>query len=69
MTQACCCSLMAMILSCCWASRCISVCRNPRDVFSLSMELVYSARSTSPATNPGARHSGHVYFIRWVSHV
>lgn len=49
MTQACCCwSLMAMIFSCCWAKRCISVCMKPSDVFSLSMERVYSARSTSP---------------------
>ena len=45
MTQDCCCwSLMAMIFSCCWAKRCISVCRKPSDVFSLSMERVYSAK-------------------------
>lgn len=52
MTQACCCSLMAMIFSCCWAKRCISVCRKLSDVFSLSMERVYSARSTSPEATP-----------------
>lgn len=41
MTQdCCCCSLMAMIFSCCWDKRCISVCRKPSDVFSLSMERV-----------------------------
>lgn len=53
MTQACCCfSFMAMIFSCCWARRCISVCRKPSEVFSRSMERVYSAKSLSPGATP-----------------
>lgn len=59
MTQACCCCcLMAMIFSCCWAKRCISVCRKLSDVFSLSIERVYSAISVSPGVTP-ASHRKH----------
>lgn len=54
MTHVCwwCWSLMAIIFSCCWAKRCISVCRKPSDVFSLSIERVYSVRSISPGAAP-----------------
>lgn len=62
MTQdCCCCSLMDMILSCCWARRCISVCRKPSDVFSLSMERVYSVRSISPGDIPVSPNNDSVH--------
>lgn len=44
-----------MIFSCCWAKRCISVCRKDSDVFIRSMERVYSARSISPGATPDGR--------------